>query len=917
MSEASPDPASIGPFSVVRKLGEGAMGVVFEGYDHKLERKVALKLVRKKLLHEAAVRERMTREAQAMARLSNPHVVHVYQVGEHDGGIYVAMEYVEGETLSEWLKSATRPWQLILRTVCDAGRGLAAAHSAGLVHRDFKPENVLVDASGRARVLDFGLVQSEGAADEQAERAGPGASLEHELAVTNAGAASPQVTQATAAATEPLERSNALRWSTRLTQMGNVLGTPAYMSPEQHFGRPAGPTSDQFSFSITLYEALYGVRPFNGESWAAIRTQVQDGLVPPPPLESPVPRRLFKVLQRGLALEPEARWPSLAAMIAALEHDPWRAPLRVAAVAGLIGVASVASYAMAKSQAEDEQRCAGEAGQITGVWDPARESAVARAFDATHLPYAADTAARVKLRLDTYSRAWLDARRKACEEQVRTHSTRLMDLRIACLDRRKARLAALVDVFAAADKGVVENAVQAAAALPSLRACSDTDDLLAVSQPDDPEVAQRVAALQGQLARADALDNTARYAEGLQLVSEVRREAASLGYAPLKAEAALSDGRLKMAAVGGAEAEAALAEAVRLGIANDLYAVAAEAAIIRLYIVGNDLGRPLEAEAGALFVEALVQRARGDDQLTALFHNNLGTIHDDAGKDVEVARRDYEAALTALRRREGAHPLEAIIQHNLGIMYTNHARLEAARDHFEHARELFTSILGAAHPLNAHPLTGLGDIEVRRGAYAEAMPSYLQSIALIESTYGTEHRYLIEPLVGLGKVYEHTGRSVEAEQHYAKAVRIAEKTDTRGESVADAFAGLAELAAASGSLPQARELYERAAGAFEAALGTDSAQAARAARRAGELAGAAGQGDAAREWFERVLANKPDQPGVAGERAVASLRLAQLQAERGERGARVCELARAAEDGLPKTDRLHTEAREVARRSCD
>ncbi|MFY0542413.1 hypothetical protein [Nannocystis pusilla] len=201
-------------------------------------------------------------------------------------------------------------------------------------------------------------MQAEGSPDELAERS----AIDQEVAITAMG----EPSHATAPGTEPLDRSNLLHWSVRLTQMGNVLGTPAYMSPEQHFGRPAGPTSDQFSFSITLYEALYGVRPFIGDSWAAIRLQVQDGIIPAPPLESPVPRRLFKVIQRGLALEPGDRWPSLAAMIAALEHDPWKARVRLAAMAGLIGAASLASYAVAVSQVEGGQRCQFDADKLTG-----------------------------------------------------------------------------------------------------------------------------------------------------------------------------------------------------------------------------------------------------------------------------------------------------------------------------------------------------------------------------------------------------------------------------------------------------------------------------------------------------------------------------------------------------------------------
>ncbi|WAS98323.1 serine/threonine-protein kinase [Nannocystis punicea] len=912
MSEASPDPASIGPFIVERKLGEGAMGVVFAGYDRKLERKVALKLVRRQLLNNPAVRERMTREAQAMARLSNPNVVQVYQVGEHDGGIYMAMEYVEGETLSEWLRSAPRPWQLILRTVCDAGRGLAAAHAAGLVHRDFKPDNVLVDAGGRARVLDFGLVQAEGSPDEQAERAARGAALDQELAVTALGEPSPS--HSTSPGTEPLDRSHLLHWSIRLTQMGNVLGTPAYMSPEQHFGRPAGPTSDQFSFAITLYEALYGARPFVGDSWAAIRLQVEDGIVPPPPLESPVPRRLFKAIARALAIEPEARWPSVAAMIAALEHDPWKVRVRVAAMAGLIGVASVASYAVAVSQVEGGQRCQFDADKLAGVWDQPREAAMTRAFEATHLPFATDTARRVKGRIDAYAKSWLGARQAACQDHAAGVQTdRLIDLRVACLERRKAHLATLVDVFLAADRAVVENAVQATASLPSLGACADSSDLVATVPPDDPAVAERVEVVGRELGRVDIFERTGQYEQGLALAKQLRAEAAGLGYAPLEAQAALSEGRVLMASVRAAEAEAALRQALKLGIAHDLHATAAEAAIMRIFVLGNDLERPREALAAAPFAEALVERARGAGLLAALLHNNTGAMHDLLG-DVEQAQASYEQAIAGLRGLAEPDPLEAIVHHNLGQMFLDRRRLEPAHDHFARARDRFVAIVGDGHPLVAHPLIGLGDVDLGRGRHFEAMPSYLRALALLEGAHGPEHRHLMYPLVGLGHAHVQAGRFDEAAKYYARAVQIAERAEVYDKFLAEALEGLADVSAAADAVPQAQQLYERAAAAYDEALGPDDETGARAALRAGELARQRGDRESALRWFERVLAKKREAD--AHHHARAAAQLASLLAARGGAAARVCELAQGAASGLDEADPLRAEASKLARESC-
>ncbi|HEY0133752.1 MAG TPA: serine/threonine-protein kinase, partial [Nannocystis sp.] len=661
MTESAQDPAQIGPFVVLRKLGEGAMGVVYAGFDVQLDRKVAIKLVHRHLLDRPEVRLRMTREAQAMARLSSPHVVHVYQVGEHDDGIYMAMEYIDGLTLGAWLRARPRPWQLVLRTVCDAGRGLAAAHHAGLTHRDFKPDNVLVDADGRARVLDFGLAQTDAAGQHEQAMAQPETVPTEEEEVHALG--------------------DDIHWSVRLTERGKALGTPAYMSPEQHFGGPVGPVSDQFSFSITLYEALYGYRPFYGDTWNAIKQQVIRGVVPPPPVETRVPKRVYRALVRGLAIAPDARWPSLDAMLDALEHDPWRVRMRVAGVAGLIGVASAASYAVAVTQISPVTSCDATA-ELAGVWDHERRTAVSRAFTATRAPFAAEVQERTLARLDAYAASWTAEHTAACEANAAGRQTNhVMDLRSACLGRRKSQVAALVDIFTEADRAVVERAVQAVAALPSVKACADVDGLLtAVPPPSDPTTAARVEDLRERLARATSLEATGQYEQGLQLAAQVRAEARILGYAPLDAEAALVEGKLLMVATKAETADAALAHALRVAITHDLKLVAAEAAAVRLFVISDGLGRPAEALVTRPIAEALVERASGDGQLSALLSNNLGAAYERAG-DVPAARGHYERSLELLQRASAGDPLSAVIHHNLGGMYLDEGQLGQARVH--------------------------------------------------------------------------------------------------------------------------------------------------------------------------------------------------------------------------------------------
>jgi predicted Ser/Thr protein kinase len=285
----------VGRYRIEEKLGEGGMGTVFVAFDHKLDRRVALKVVRGDRAAAASGRARMTREAKTMAKLAHTNVVAVYDTGEIGDGVYIAMELVEGVTLAEWIREKKRPRADVIAAFSSAGRGLAAAHAIGVVHRDFKPENVLVGRNGRIAVTDFGLAL---AGDRAAEE--PAVGSPDEAPPSNLGAT--------------------------LTRPGTVLGTPRYMSPEQRAGAKVDARSDQYSFALALYEALFGAPPFAAEPSGA-EHDARD----PPKLRDPsfearagVPVRLARALRRALAPEPDDRFPSLDALLD--EIAPYAAP---------------------------------------------------------------------------------------------------------------------------------------------------------------------------------------------------------------------------------------------------------------------------------------------------------------------------------------------------------------------------------------------------------------------------------------------------------------------------------------------------------------------------------------------------------------------------------------------------------------
>lgn len=345
-------PEAIGRYRVDRLLGAGGMGVVYACYDSRLERRVAVKLLRgDRVQGELEVAgERLREEAKITARLAHPNVVTIYEVGDWEGGVYIAMELVDGPSLDVWMREVARPWREVLTMFFQAGRGLAAAHAAGLIHRDFKPANVLVGGT-RARVGDFGLARIGSVAvsghtpedrDVLSTDPGPGESAPS-MPVDTSMPPGP-TGGGVLADTTPQERlletgsladvlstvrgddslagvtlggDGPLTVPNGVTSTGHFVGTPAYMAPEQFSGGTADPRTDQFAYCVALYEGLYGHRPFVGETASAIAEAVVAGKLRREG-RNRVPLWLRNIIIRGLEVEPERRHESIKSLLAAI-----------------------------------------------------------------------------------------------------------------------------------------------------------------------------------------------------------------------------------------------------------------------------------------------------------------------------------------------------------------------------------------------------------------------------------------------------------------------------------------------------------------------------------------------------------------------------------------------------------------------
>ena len=829
----------IGRYLLLEQVGQGGMGVVFSAFDPQLNRKIALKILKATQSdsdNKRQLRARLYREAQAIAKLSHPNVITVFDVGTVGASVFVAMEFVEGVTLTEYLEKP-RSLHAILSAFVQAGRGLSAAHQAGLVHRDFKPDNVLMGFDGIARVSDFGLARSDPSLvvdedDEDDFDSDPGDVDDGDLL------------------------------SSPMTQAGAVVGTPRYMAPEQHAGAPPDPRSDQFAFCVALYQSLYGQEPFVAHSMERLVHAKQQGRIMEPPESVRLPGRLEQLIWRGLSPDPRRRFPSMEALIEDLREDPvvrGRPVLRW--VVG-IGLSSVAlGIAALQSGGAERSVCDEGDARWAEVWTGERKEAVRNAFanadpDASEVSWSA-----VQQGLDAYGEDFVLQYADACAAAKGPRATEdiYFSLRRACLMERRDFADALIELFEQPDAAMVRAAPMAVAALPGLARCSQVAGLLARGLPS---VEQEAAATEfrGALMQARVLGLAGKYEAAQARARSAVEQAETLQSGEFMAEARMVLGRALARGGRYTDAEQHLREAVLGGTRAAHDEAASEAAIALIEVLGR-LDRHDEASLWEAQASALLDRIGEQGILRARLQNRAGRLDARRG-DYPAAREHYTLALELRAAVRGNRdPGRAAWMIDLGNVALAQRRFDEAVDTFDRALALAESTLTPSHPTRAAALAALGRVHLRREEYGPARQVLLDAKAGFEASLGTEHPRTALVLLGLATADEGLGNAAAADAGFARAADLLAKTFGRGHaSYRTALLGQARCARLDDRLEDAGAWLTRACGgpAVPASLeGPCQVERAHQALAAGELDTAAREFTAAASHYDEGVFADP------------------------------------------------------------
>lgn len=863
---------AIGRYTVLGVLGRGGMGVIYRAYDPELNRNVALKLLRvRRATPETAerARARMLREAQALARLSHPNVIAVYDAGTFADDVFITMELVEGESLGDWMERQSRTRDEILAVFIAAGHGLAAAHAAGLVHRDFKPSNVIVGHDGRVRVLDFGLAKAAGSDGDEP---------------TPESEDSPQP-----------RYPGAL--DSPLTQQGHIVGTPKYMAPEQLRGRRVDARSDQFGFCVALYHALTGGVPFQAQNLVELLEVMAAGAIREPAAERKLPAWLRRLLHRGLSYHPRDRYGSMDELLAELGRSRvTRRQLLTYAGGGVLAMAAVV-FALLRPSA-GAARCPAPESHLTAVWNPSVRERVHAEFVRTRRPHAAQTAARVISIIDDYAARWRQMRHQACVDtrERRARSAQLLDLRVSCLERRADQLAAMVALFGDAPSArLVDRAVTAAGKLAVLEDCEADAVLLSrVRPPEDAGTREMVAGLRKQLDAAQAAHRAGDYVRARALIAQLLPGAIATGYLPLVAEVRLLEGTVLDDVDARAAARTALEQAIRLASRSNHDQVEAQAWLQLLWLVGYRSGKYQDAERLRLAAEAAVARAGDKPRVRAQLLNNIAAVLYARG-DYEGAGRHFAQALAIHERQSGRRAdLVASILANLGMIRYRRGDYAAAADYHRRALASRRSNLGSEHPLVASSLNNLGIVAERQGNLAAARAHYTEALAIRERLLGKNHPKLAGLINNLGNVFFREGKLDRAAAHLRRALALKETQGRDHQRLTSTLDNLAQVQMKRGEHTAALALLERSLAIATARLPADHPDIAYTLTALGECQRVLGRHAAAVAALERALRLRQATTVPEVDLATTQFELARaLWAKRAGR-ARALELAKAA-----------------------
>ncbi|HEX3763935.1 MAG TPA: serine/threonine-protein kinase [Kofleriaceae bacterium] len=859
------EPIRIGRFILLEPLGAGAMGEIYAAYDEQLDRKVALKLVRSGSPLTVKADERLLREAQTLAQVSHPNVVQIYEAGTYNGRLFIAMELVRGKTLTSWLGDAGQlpravRQREILRQFIAAGRGLEAAHAADVAHRDFKPDNVLVGDDGRVRVVDFGLARALG---EEADAGSAAAAGEIDAAApppvvpADIGSGPTVVLQpATPVPPEPFTTGGAtidlvpalvpervpepppardpgasaprLKAALRLTETGTVMGTPFFMAPEQMRGGIADLRSDQFSFCVALYHALYDEFPFSGRSLKELRDSMQTDEVE---FASgvPVPAHIRRALHRGLSVDPAHRFPSMGELLAALSPRVRRYRGGIAA-AGLLAAALGAALVV-RSQSADA--CAASGAAIDTEWPLARQVAVHVAFLRTGLPFAEPAWQGVKARVDDYAQRWRGDAHAACQATNvhHTQSPEQLDRRMLCLDRGRRQLSSLIGELSGGAADAVEHAVEAAGALPELDACSRPENLLFGVAPPPAALAAEVAKVRDRLAQARTLEQLGHYDESLAIAREANMATDRLDYPPVHAEALVQMAR----ALGERGTDSTRAEAEKLYVEALTLAESERHDQLVVEIWRKRVALALRIDAGLEQAHerwaqayAWAQRTSapdGKDKLDvddqAELHFLLGVIYfreSEYRKAADEDRRAVAAVSHAPARQLDLSRYEDALAkalERLGV-------LDESMQLHERALTITRDALGAGHPKVIFLEISEGWALIKRGRYREARAVLEGALASMPAADRDSHQDAGRIHGLLSEVEYGEGRLDQAARHARESLQIYQRALSADHPlVAEAYTNLANVEFTRRNFSEALALHERALELRRRVLGED------------------------------------------------------------------------------------------------